>query len=84
MSKRTIVRAGDTIIVGHKAKALLTYDDGCRTTIDPGTVVRVRDISPCQYSGVATKSFKTELIVGVAVAGGLIALIATRDKDSSP
>lgn len=47
---------GDKVLAMENSSALITYDDGCVTTVDPGTVVTVPDTSPCKGGIVQVQS----------------------------
>jgi hypothetical protein len=38
---------GDSVMVGPGGAATITYDDGCKVNVQPGTVITVAPLSPC-------------------------------------
>jgi hypothetical protein len=75
------VHPGDLVMAGAHGGAEIVYDDGCRMKVDPGSVIRVSDTSPCQFG-----SNGSNLLLGAAaVAGGVgAAVILNSDNDHHP
>ena len=75
------VNPGDTVMAGPNGSAVVTYDDGCKVTVDPGAVVAITAVSPCQ-TGFGIDDFA----VGAVIVGGAIgaAVLLSDDKSASP
>ncbi len=75
------VNAGDTVMAGPNGSAVITYDDGCKVTVDPGAVVAITAVSPCKL-GLGVDDFA----VGAAVIGGAVgaAILLSNDNGASP
>jgi hypothetical protein len=68
-------------MAGAHGGAEIVYDDGCRMKVDPGSVIRVSDTSPCQFGFNGSNL----LLGAAAVAGGVgAAVILNSDNDHHP
>lgn len=68
-------------MAGAGGSAVITYDDGCKVTADPGSVVTIGPTSPWQL-GLGIDDFA----VGAAIVGGAVgaAILLSQDNDASP
>jgi hypothetical protein len=84
---------GDAIMVGPGGRARVVYRDGCPVNVDPGSVVRILEQSPCtafaQVPAVApafpAASFAAPAaVVGGSVARGIYLRNQINDRPASP
>jgi hypothetical protein len=47
VASRSNANIGDSVMVGPSGSATLTYEDGCKVNVQPGTVITVAPLSPC-------------------------------------
>jgi hypothetical protein len=47
LASRTSANVGDSVMVGPGGAATVTYDDGCKVNVQPGTVTTIAPLSPC-------------------------------------
>jgi hypothetical protein len=93
----TDVQPGDSVMAGPKGSALITYDDGCKTSVDPGVVVAIGQTSPCPPATAATKAGAAAgttagtmglgtYVIGAVAVGGAVggALLLSKEKPASP
>lgn len=75
---------GDIVMAGASGQAEITYEDGCKQTVNSGETVSVADVSPCQLGGLADPM--TTLVVGGLAAAAVVGLVAavTDNGPSSP
>ena len=76
VNSRIEANVGDALIVGPGGEAAVTYPDGCRVMVEPGSVVDITPLSPCgsrsYYPGEAQYQLG-ELAIGAAILGGATA-----------
>jgi hypothetical protein len=84
---------GDLVMAGPSASAIIVYDDGCRQTVGPGSVVPVAQSTGGRDGGSVKDAHyecptaipRDHLLLGAAVIGGGIAAVVaiTETKPSS-
>jgi len=47
VNNRIDANVGDSVMVGPGGSATVVYDDGCKVTVEPGTVATIGPLSPC-------------------------------------
>lgn len=72
---------GDLVMAGAGGQAEITYDDGCKQTVNSGETVSVAEVSPCQL-GVLADPMST-LVLGGLTAAAVVGLVAAV-SDSGP
>lgn len=83
LSGPTSGQPGDTVMANAGGSAVITYEDGCKVTVDPGAVVAIEAKSPCD--GVTTTTFAIGGAVLAGAVGGAILLFENNDnKPASP
>jgi hypothetical protein len=55
---------GDSVMVGPGGAATLTYDDGCKVNVQPGTVITVAPLSPCASGSNAQTNYSPNCKIG--------------------
>lgn len=75
---------GDLVMAGAGGTAEITYEDGCKQTVNSGETVTVAETSPCQL-GILGDPMTTLVVGGLGVAAvvGLVAAV-TDNGSSSP
>jgi len=76
------VKPGDTVMAGPNGSAAITWPDGCKSTVAPGAVVPVTDVSPCQATTGLDEFAVGALVVGAGVTAAV--LISNNDNGASP
>lgn len=80
----TGVQAGDLVLAGAGGSAEITYDDGCKQTVNAGESASVAPTSPCKAGALGADPM-TGLVLGgltaAAVIGGIVA--ATNDHNGA-
>jgi hypothetical protein len=77
---------GDSLMVGPGGAATLTYDDGCKVNVQPGTVITVAPLSPCASGANAQDGDPLWGWVVGGLAGGALGFgiyEASRDKGTT-
>lgn len=72
----TEVKTGDTVMAMVGGAAEIVYNDGCRQTVDVGSLVVIGEASPCSGTAESGPVNNTLLIGGLVVVGGVGAAIA--------
>lgn len=83
----TEANPGDTVVVNPGGMVQISYPDGCSMQFQPGSVVAIAALSPCQteQTGLAGVNGTTLAIGAVVVVGGAAAiLLSQQDKPASP
>jgi hypothetical protein len=47
VTSRINANVGDSVMVGASGAATVTYDDGCKVSVQPGAVTTIAPLSPC-------------------------------------
>jgi hypothetical protein len=47
VNNRIDANVGDSVMVAPGGSATVVYDDGCKVTVEPGTVATIGPLSPC-------------------------------------
>jgi hypothetical protein len=47
VTHQSTANVGDSVMVGPGGAATITYDDGCKVTVQPGSVASIAPLSPC-------------------------------------
>lgn len=78
--------AGDLVLAGTGGSAEITYDDGCKQTVNSGETVSISAPSPCKMGTLDDPMSNLVLtgLVGAAVAGGIIAVTKDSSRPASP
>ena len=76
----TPVRPGDTIMARRNGSAKLVYDDRCEVSIEPNTIVFVRETPPCKASAPVSK----ETGFAIGAAGILSSTVMITRKSPAP
>ena len=89
-SSGTHIDGGDKVMARGRAGATIQYDDGCKVTVAPGSLVTVALVPPCKAAGTAPADdafgLSSPLILGGAVvlgAGVSLAVILNNSSDKS-
>jgi hypothetical protein len=64
VTSRTSANVGDSVMVGPGGTATVTYDDGCKVSVQPGAVTTIAPLSPC-----ASGSYAADMGLPPAAAG---------------
>jgi hypothetical protein len=84
ISSSASAAGGDLVMAGAGGQAEITYDDGCKQTVNSGETVSVGEVSPCKLGVLGDPM--TVLVVGslgVAAVVGLVTAV-TDNGPSSP
>lgn len=81
ISSSAAVAGGDLVMAGAAGQAEITYDDGCKQTVNSGETVSVAEVSPCQAGVVGDPM--TTLVLGTLAAAAVIGLVDAV-SDSGP
>jgi hypothetical protein len=69
---RVDANVGDTAVVGPGGGGAVTYSDGCKVSVQPGTVTTIAPLSPCASGSMADDNNSNGLyFLGVAAGFGL-------------
>lgn len=74
VSRRTVVKVGDSVMVSPDGAAVVAYPDGCKVDVKPGTVMTIAPLSPCASGSFAqdqTTNYMLPVVFGAAVLGTL-------------
>lgn len=80
------LRAGDKIMSGSGASAVISYSSNCSTTVAPNSVVVVSSTIPCggvMYQGADAGGVDPTLVIGGVVVAGGVAAAVILSRDSS-
>ena len=94
------IRPGDRLVALKDGQASITYGDGCKVSLTPGSMLTVSDASPCA-AGSANRvvraaestgpslhlgetGFWPLLLIAGGAAGGMAALASEDDNSTSP
>ena len=81
VAQTVFANSGDLVMASPGGSGKIVYADRCEVEVKPGTVVAVREQSPCK-AGVAPKR-RSYLIGGAVVVGGIAAIIALTSGSGS-
>ncbi|HLN39565.1 MAG TPA: hypothetical protein VK337_17430 [Xanthobacteraceae bacterium] len=71
---RVDANVGDTVVVGPGGAAAVTYSDGCKVSVQPGSVTTIAPLSPCASGSMADDNNNNSnglYFLGVAAGFGL-------------
>ena len=74
VNSRIDANVGDTVVVGPGGAAAVTYSDGCKVPVQPGTVTTIAPLSPCASGSMADDNNNNSnglYFLGVAAGFGL-------------
>jgi hypothetical protein len=71
VNSRVNANVGDTVMVGPGGAAAVTYPDGCKVPVQPGTVTSIAPLSPCASGSRADDNNNLYLLGAAAVGFGL-------------
>jgi hypothetical protein len=72
VNSRVDANVGDSVMVGPGGAAAVTYPDGCKVQVQPGTVTTIAPLSPCASGSLADDNTSNTLYaLGVAAGFGL-------------
>jgi hypothetical protein len=71
VNSRVNANVGDTVMVGPGGAAAVTYPDGCKVQVQPGTVTSIAPLSPCASGSLADDNNNLYLLGAAAVGFGL-------------
>lgn len=54
VSDASKVGVGSNVMTLHEGHAVISYADGCKVTVGPGSLVTVADFSPCAVAAMRT------------------------------
>lgn len=77
------VAAGDLVMAGAGGSAEITYDDGCKQTVNAGETVSVAATSPCK-AGALGNPMEVLVLGGLATAVVIGGIAAVSDDGASP
>jgi hypothetical protein len=70
VNSRVNANVGDTVMVGPGGAAAVTYPDGCKVPVQPGTMTTIAPLSPCASGSLADDNNSNNLyVLGAAAAG---------------
>ncbi|HET6545456.1 MAG TPA: hypothetical protein VFG55_01765 [Rhodanobacteraceae bacterium] len=61
---------GDRVLARQGSEATLTFADGCKSSVAPGTMVTIPDMSPCKGGDLLVQSTNPGNSGALGVAGG--------------
>ena len=72
VNSRVDANVGDSVVVGPGGAAAVTYSDGCKVPVQPGSVTTIAPLSPCASGSLADDNNQNGLyFLGVAAGFGL-------------
>jgi hypothetical protein len=73
VNSRVDANVGDSVMVGPGGAATLVYDDGCKVSVQPGSVATIAPLSPCASGSYADTNGPDygAIIMGVVVLGAI-------------
>jgi hypothetical protein len=72
VNSRVNANVGDTVMVGPGGAAAVTYPDGCKVPVQPGSTTTIAPLSPCASGSLADDNNSNGLyFLGVAAGFGL-------------
>jgi len=71
VNSRVNANVGDTVMVGPGGAAAVTYPDGCKVQVQPGTVTSIAPLSPCASGSLADDNNNLYALGAAAVGFGL-------------
>jgi hypothetical protein len=74
VNSRVDANVGDAVMVGPGGAATVTYEDGCKVTVQPGAVATVAPISPCASGSYADDTHNSDGLLWTGVALGAAGL----------
>lgn len=74
VNSRVDAGVGDSVMVGPGGAATVTYDDGCKVTVQPGAVATVAPISPCASGSYAEDDHHDDQLLWAAVGLGAVGI----------
>ncbi len=79
----TQAKAGDLVMASAGGRARVVYGDGCILEVDPGKVVTVPQDQMCNPGALGANT-GTYVLGGLAIAGGVTAVILLTQDGASP
>lgn len=76
-------KAGDTVMAGAGGQATITYDDGCKETVNAGETASVAEVSPCKLGAFPGGDMVLGVVGVAAVVGGVVAISNSGDNGAS-
>lgn len=85
------VEAGVSLLVGRgRGETVLTFDGGCRVTLQPGQTYVIPEVAPCVPPAAPAEAaagglggIPVAVVGGVVVAGGVAGVVAATSKSGS-
>jgi len=71
VNARINANVGDTVMVGPGGTAAVTYPDGCKVSVQPGSMTTIAPLSPCASGSLADDNNNLYAVGAVAVGFGL-------------
>jgi hypothetical protein len=89
VNSRVNANVGDSVMVSPGGAAAVTYADGCKVQVQPGTVTTIAPLSPCASGSLADDSNSNAYMIGAGVAAagavgfGLYEIFRNNNSSSS-
>jgi hypothetical protein len=65
-------KAGDSVMVSPDGSANVLYGDGCKITLQPGSVMTIAELSPCASGSYAQDPDQDHFGITGAIFGGVV------------
>lgn len=76
--------AGDMVMAGAGGKAEITYDDGCKETVNAGETVSIAATSPCKLGALGADPMSALVLGGLASAAVIGGIASATSEGASP
>jgi hypothetical protein len=89
VNSRIEANVGDSVMVSPKGSATVSYPDGCKVDVQPGTVMTIAPLSPCASGSYAADQSRGNVyVIGAGIAAalgfGIYEIVQSSHSGSNP